>query len=199
MSLICQHLTVSTQSALQTKKVSRSNTHTFLQLFDTKTNHHRPVTLDPPSRHIPIFITFRDSILGGQGGLVITKTKHLLNSTGDENKKNLQYLEFLFLIRSFQKSRHKKSSHHGTLQQLSGLKCARFDPFVSTHSSTGQGSIYATVFELQANIMGTSKHRATTSMLVILPSPERICSGIRQRDGKRMNRKTLRRNLCQET
>lgn len=92
MSLICQHLTVSTQSALQTKKVSRSNTHTFLQLFDTKTNHHRPVTLDPPSRHIPIFITFRDSILlsttlGGQGGLVITKTKHLLNSTGDENKK----------------------------------------------------------------------------------------------------------------
>lgn len=112
----------------------------FVSLSDTKTNHLRPAILDPPCRHILIFITARDSIqlsttLGGQGGLVITKTKQLLNRTADQNKKNLPYLEFLFLIHPFQKLRHKKSRHQGTLQQLSGLKCARFDPFVSTHSS----------------------------------------------------------------
>lgn len=74
----------------------------------------------------------------------------------------------------------------------SGLKCAHFDPFVSTHSSWGQGGIYATAFELQANIMGTSMHRATTSMLGILPSPERILLQHQTRNGKRMNRKTER-------
>lgn len=52
-------------------------------------------------------------------------------------------------------TQEKHQSWH--LQQLSGLKCARFDLFVGTHSSWGQGSIYATVFELQANITETSK------------------------------------------
>lgn len=125
--------------------------------------------------------------MGGQGGLVSTKTKHLLNRIWGRERKNLRYLEFLFLIGIFQKLRQKKSSHRGSLQQLSGLKCAHFDPFVSTHSSWGQGGIYTTVFELQANIMATSKHRATTSMLVILPSPERICSSIRQGMGRGWN------------
>lgn len=55
-----------------------------------------------------------------------------------------------------------------------GLKCARFDLFVGTHSSWGQGSIYATVFELQANITETSKPLAPTSTLVIPPSTERF-------------------------
>lgn len=49
-------------------------------------------------------------------------------------------------------------------------------------------------FELQANIMATSKHRATTSVLVILSSPERICSRIRQEDGQGMKWKTLQCN-----
>lgn len=61
-------------------------------------------------------------------------------------KKNLWYLEILFLIRPSQKWRYEKSSHHGTLQQLWGLESAHFDPFVSTHSSCVQGSIYATVW-----------------------------------------------------
>lgn len=49
-------------------------------------------------------------------------------------------------------------------------------------------------FELQANIMATSKHHATTSVLVILSSPERICSRIRQEDGQGMKWKTLQCN-----
>lgn len=110
-----------------------------------------------------------------------------------ERKKNPRYLEFLFPIHPFPKSRDtRKAAIMTPFSSSSGLKCAHFDPFVSTHSSWGQGGIYATVFELQANIMGTSKHRATTSMLGILPSPERILLQHQTRNGKRMNRKTER-------
>ena len=66
----------------------------FMDLFNGKPCHIGHATLNPPCRHIPIFITFRDSALlsttlGGQGGSVITKTKHLLNSWGDEEEKKI--------------------------------------------------------------------------------------------------------------
>lgn len=57
------------------------------------------------------------------------------------------------------------------------------DPFVSTHFILRTRLhlwCVCWVFELRANIMATSKHCATTSTLVIFPSPGRICCCIRQ-------------------
>lgn len=47
-----------------------------------------------------------------------------------------QYLKFLFLIQPFQRLPHKKSSHGGIIQSLSGLRRTGSDPFVITHSTT---------------------------------------------------------------
>lgn len=107
----------------------------FTDLFDSKPDHIWHATLNPPCCHIPIFITFSDSILlsttlGGHGGSVITKTKHLLNSWGDGEKKKSTLFGILVPNPSFsKKSRHKKSSHHDTLQQLFRAEMCSLWPF----------------------------------------------------------------------
>lgn len=44
------------------------------------------------------------------------------------------------------------------------------------HSSWQQGSIYATAFQLQASVAASSKHRASISGFIIIPSSDGICS-----------------------
>lgn len=50
------------------------------------------------------------------------------------NGEKQQYLKFLFLIRPFQRQTHKRSSHGGIIQRLSGLRRTGSDPFVIAHS-----------------------------------------------------------------
>lgn len=56
--------------------------------------------------------------------------------TAQETGGKKQYLKFLFLIQPFQRLKHKKSSHGGIIQWLSGLRHTGSDPFVITHSTT---------------------------------------------------------------
>lgn len=102
-----------------------------------------------------------------------------------EPRKEEKYLKFLFLIQPFQRPTYKRAA---MVESLSGslgwdaLALTLLSSLTQQHSSWQQGGIYATAFQLQADVAASSKHRLPSqhSLLFTLqmgfsPPPHQKC------------------------
>lgn len=160
--------------------------------------------LEPPCSCIPIFITFRGSALlsttvGGQRGLIITKTKHLLNSARLKNRKKSAVAGILASNPSFPKVKTQEKQRW--LQPSAALRAemCSLRPFCQ-HSF-----ILRTRQHLCHSVWAASQHygnfKAPCHHLNACYSslPREDLLQHQTRDGKRMKRKTVRHSLCQKT